>query len=96
MKKSDLIQIVAEKRGISVKLAEDVINIILSSMKDALAKGNRIELRGFGSFWTKSYESYTGRNPKTGERINVKPKRLPVFKVGRELQKRINGGKLDK
>jgi integration host factor subunit beta len=59
-------------------------------MTDALAKGDNIEIRGFGSFSVKEYGTYYGRNPKTGEKIKVKPKKLPFFKVGKELKERVN------
>jgi integration host factor subunit beta len=88
--KSDLIEIVAEKSNISIKEASEVVNTVFSSMTDALVKGDRIEIRGFGSFINKHYGSYEGRNPKTGETIHVGSKRLPFFKVGKELKQRVN------
>ena len=60
-------------------------------MADALARGESIEIRGFGSFIVKHYESYTGRNPKTGEKITVQPKKLPFFKVGKDLREQVKG-----
>ena len=90
MKKSDLIAAVAAKAKISHKAAEDVVKTIFDTLKEALVKGERIELRGLGSFSVKHYGAYIGRNPKTGGKINVKEKRLPVFKTGKELQNRIN------
>ncbi|NOZ85125.1 MAG: integration host factor subunit beta [Deltaproteobacteria bacterium] len=92
MKKSDLIAAIAAKARISHKAAEDVVNTIFDTLKKALARGERIELRGLGSFSVKKYDPYTGRNPKTGGKIEVKEKRLPVFKTGKELQKRVNSG----
>ncbi len=92
MNKSELIEKLAEKCSLGHMQAEDVVNLIFDQMRDALAQGRRIEIRGFGSFVVKSYESYWGRNPKTGERIKVSPKRLPAFKVGKELRERLNGG----
>ncbi len=94
MNKSDLVEMLAEKLMQPKKKAEDIVNLIFDSMTSALATGGRIEIRGFGSFVTKSYESYTGRNPRTGESISVRPKRLPVFKVGKELKERVNGAPL--
>ena len=94
MNKSDLVEMLAEKLMQPKKKAEDIVNLIFDSMTSALATGGRIEIRGFGSFVTKSYESYTGRNPSTGESISVRPKRLPVFKVGKELKERVNGAPL--
>jgi integration host factor subunit beta len=94
MNKSDLVELLSEKLTQPKKKAEDIVNLIFDSMTNILATGGRIEIRGFGSFVTKSYESYTGRNPRTGESISVKPKRLPVFKVGKELKERVNGAPL--
>lgn len=90
MNKSELIDIVAEKVGQPRKRAEEVINLIFDSMIDTLAGGGRIEIRGFGSFVNKQYGAYKGRNPRTGESIEVQPKRLPFFKVGKELRERVD------
>ena len=92
MNKSELIETLAEKNGISYKKAEEIINTVFDAMSDALLNGERIEIRGFGSFVIKEYKSYTGRNPKTGDTIAVKPKKLPFFKVGKELKEDINKG----
>lgn len=89
MNKSELIEALAAKKGISFKKSEEIINHIFDSMADAMQSGDRIEIRGFGSFVVKDYKSYTGRNPKTGEPIKVKPKKLPFFKVGKELKDRV-------
>lgn len=91
MNKSELIEKLALKRDISNKRAEEVVNMIFNSMTEAMVEGDRIEIRGLGSFAIKEYESYTGRNPKTGEQITVKPKKLPFFKVGKELKERVLG-----
>jgi len=91
MNKSELIEVLAAKRGLSVKKAEEIVNHVFDSMIDALESGDRIEIRGFGSFVVKDYKSYTGRNPKTGEPIEVQPKKLPFFKVGKELKDRVSG-----
>jgi integration host factor subunit beta len=90
MNKSELIELLAEKREFSFKRSEEIINTIFESMTKALASGDRIEIRGFGSFVVKDYKPYVGRNPKTGEAINVKPKRLPFFKVGKELKVKVD------
>lgn len=90
MNKSELIDILAEQAKITRKRAETVVNLIFDSMTDALVKGDRIEIRGFGSLTSKDYGSYTGRNPRTGETIKVAPKRLPFFKVGKELKERVD------
>jgi len=92
MNKSELIESLAEKKGLTYKKAEEIVNIVLDTMSDTLIHGGRIEIRGFGSLVVKDYKAYTGRNPKTGEEIEVKPKKLPFFKVGKELRERINKG----
>jgi integration host factor subunit beta len=91
MNKSELVEQLALTKDISNKRAEEIVNLIFASMTEALAEGDRIELRGLGSFVIKEYDSYTGRNPKTGEQITVKPKKLPFFKVGKELKERVLG-----
>ena len=90
MNKSELVEALANENGLTYKRAEEIINLIFDSMADALNDGGRIEIRGFGSFVVKDYKSYMGRNPKTGEVIEVLPKRLPFFKVGKELRERVN------
>jgi integration host factor subunit beta len=91
MTKSELIEKMAQRsNGITSKVAEVVVNTIFQSMKDALVEGDRIEIRGFGSIKVKNYTSYTGRNPKTGESIMVPAKKLPFFKVGKELRERVD------
>ena len=90
MNRSDLIKILSKEAGLTVRKAEDVVNTIFNGMADALAKGDRVEIRGFGSFKVKKYEGYTGHNPKTGEIIQVKPKKLPFFKCGKGLKKRVD------
>jgi integration host factor subunit beta len=89
MNKSELVEALAVKKGISFKKAEEVVNAIFETMTQALIRGDRIEIRGFGSFVVRDYKSYTGRNPKTGDLIQVKPKKLPFFKVGKELKERV-------
>jgi integration host factor subunit beta len=80
----------AQRSGISVIQAEEIVNLIYRKMRDTLVSGGRIEIRGFGSFVVKEYGAYEGRNPKTGEKIAVAPKKLPFFKVGKELKERID------
>ena len=92
MTKSQLIDAVAARSGLTRKNGEEVVNTIFSAMANALIRGDRIEIRGFGSFKTKHYARYTGRNPKTAEPIQVAAKVLPVFKVGRELRERVLKG----
>ena len=90
MNKSELIEAVAERAKVTKKRAEEVVNLIFDSMVQAMVKGDRIEIRGIGSFVVKEYGSYTGRNPRTGESIRVKPKKLPFFKVGKELKELVD------
>ncbi len=89
MNRSDLILKYSEYANIPKKKAELVVDTVFEEMKKALETGDRIELRGFGSFVNKSYGSYTGRNPRTGESIQVPPKKLPFFKVGKELKEKL-------
>ena len=91
MNKSDLIEEVVENTSLPRKRAEQVVNLIFDSMTDSLAKGERIEIRGFGSFVSKQYRARTGRNPRTGQTIPVPAKRLPFFKVGKELRELVDG-----
>ncbi|KAA0895008.1 integration host factor subunit beta [Oryzomonas japonica] len=91
MNKSELIEQLAVRKDISNKRAEEIVNLIFNSMTEAMVEGERIEIRGLGSFVIKSYDTYTGRNPKTGEQITVSPKKLPFFKVGKELKERVLG-----
>ena len=93
MTKSDLIEALSEELNLPVREAKGIITTILDTMTEALVNGNKIEIRGFGSFSVKQYGSYTGRNPKTGEKTKVKPKKLPVFKVGRRLKEAVDGGR---
>ncbi len=90
MTKADLINVIAEKANITRVKAETVVNTIFDSMVEALMRGDRIEIRGFGSFVNRHYDAYEGRNPRTGEIIPVKEKKLPFFKVGKELKEEIN------
>lgn len=90
MNKSELIEKLAEKSGVNVMQSEEVVNLIYKKMRDTMVNGGRIEIRGFGSFVVKEYQAYQGRNPKTGEKISVPPKKLPFFKVGKELKERID------
>ncbi len=90
MNKSDLIEALSIDTGLTVRKAEEVVNMVFNDMTNALAKGDRVEIRGFGSFKVKKYKGYKGRNPKTGEIIKVKPKRLPFFKCGKDLKERVD------
>src|ERR1700748_751456 len=90
--KSDLIETVAQKLHLPKGKAELIVNCVFDSMEESLKKGERIEIRGFGSFEIRHYKAYEGRNPRTGAPVGVHPKRLPFFKVGRELKERDNEG----
>ena len=91
MNKSELIEAVAEELNLSVKDASNIVDIIIQAMTESLAKGDNIEIRGFGSFQVREYAPYAGRNPKSGQKIDVSPKKLPFFKVGKELKERVKG-----
>ena len=90
MNKSDLISVVRERAGLSRKEAEQVVFTFFNEISDSLENGDRVEIRGFGSFTVKRYKSYTGRNPKTGSPIGVPEKKLPFFKVGKELKGKVD------
>jgi integration host factor subunit beta len=91
MNKSDLIVALAEKEGLQNKEASEIVNMIFDGFMETLKKDGRIEIRGFGSFTVRHYKSYTGRNPKTGKHVKVGTKKLPFFKVGKELKASVNG-----
>ena len=95
MNKSELIQKLAEAEGITLKAAEAAVNAVFEGMAEAMIQHGRIEIRGLGSFKVKDYEGYAGRNPMTGERTEVEAKKLPFFKMGKELRKRLNDGEED-
>ncbi len=90
MTKSELIEQLSEKLQLASGKAEQLINCIFDSMTHSLQKGDGVEVRGFGSFSVRQYKSYEGRNPRTGESVSVAPKKLPFFKVGKELRERVN------
>jgi integration host factor subunit beta len=90
MNKLDLIEILKAEAGITKTEAVAVVNLFFDEMAEALTIGNRVEIRGLCSFFVKKYKSYTGRNPKTGEQVKIKPKKLPFFKCGKELKERVD------
>jgi len=90
MNKLELIEKLAEQHGLSKQEARRYVDLFFDSMSAALAKGQGVEIRGLFSFKVKTYKSYAGRNPKTGETVNVKPKRLPFFKLGEKLKARVD------
>ena len=92
MNKSELITKLALECNLSTEEADQCVEIFLDTMRKALLEGDRIEIRGFGSFKMKDYGAYVGRNPKTGEQVEVKPKRMPFFRPGKELKELVNDG----
>ena len=93
MNKSELIENLSKKENITERKAIDVVNLIFNGFADELKNGGRVEIRGFGSFVVREYGAYTGRNPKTGDNIKVQPKKLPFFKVGKELKEMVDASK---
>ena len=91
MTKSDLIEAIAQSASLTKDKASIVVNEIFDQMVEAMKDGERIEIRNFGNFTVRNYDAYTGRNPKTGEPVHVAAKRMPFFKVGLELKRRVNG-----
>ena len=90
MVKSELIEKLADRAGITLFKAEELVDLFFGSMSIALTRGGRVEIRGFGAFSVKEYKSYTGRNPKTGDEVTVPSKRLPVWRTGTELRQRVD------
>jgi len=93
MTKSDLIDVLCETQKLPKGRAELLVHVIFDALEEALKRGERIEIRGFGSFELRSYRGYDGRNPRTGSAVAVRPKRLPFFKVGKELKERVDAGR---
>ena len=90
MNKLELISMLKEEAKLSKAEAAKVVELFFESMSEALANGERVEIRGLCSFYVKEYKSYVGRNPKTGESVKIKPKKLPFFKCGKELKERVD------
>ena len=90
MNRSELIEALGKETGLSKRKAEEVVNRVFDGMANALSNGDRVEIRGFCSLYVKKYKGYTGRNPRTGELIKVKEKKLPFFKCGKELKERVD------
>jgi integration host factor subunit beta len=90
MTKSELIDSIAQRAELTKSRAELVVNCVFDAMTEALERGEGIEIRGFGSFTVRPYKPYSGRNPRTGEPVPVAAKRLPFFKVGKELKELVN------
>ena len=96
MVKSELIESLAERADITLAKAEEVVDLFFNSITDTLCTGDRVEIRGFGAFTVRVYKTYEGRNPKTGEKITVPPKRLPFWKTGQELKQRVDSAFLSR
>jgi len=90
MNKLELIQTMCTTNGLSKREATKIVSIFFEQMAGALEKGDRVEIRGLCSLYVKDYEGYTGRNPKTGETVEIKPKKLPFFKCGKGLKERVD------
>jgi integration host factor subunit beta len=90
MNKLELISALKNEANISKSEAARVVQIFFDNMAEAMARGERVEIRGLCSFYVKEYKSYTGRNPKTGEKVIIQPKKLPFFKSGKELKERVD------
>lgn len=90
MNKLELISALKDEAGISKGEAAKVVQMFFDMMSEAMARGERVEIRGLCSFYVKEYKSYVGRNPKTGDKVTIKPKRLPFFKSGKELKERVD------
>ena len=90
MNKAKLIEKVSERVKIPSKAAKVIVDTVFDSMRESIEKGERIEIREFGTFVVRKYEAYKGRNPKTGKTVDVRPKKLPFFKVGKELKGKVN------
>jgi integration host factor subunit beta len=91
MTRSELVDALAHRHSVPRVVAERAVEGFFSGIAEALRAGARVEVRGFGSFAPRRYQGYVGRNPRTGETVEVLPKVLPVFKVGKELKSRIEG-----
>ena len=90
MKKSDLTKALSREMDLPIRKAEEIVDTVFDTMTKSLVWGDHIEIRGFGSFTARRYEGYTGRNPKTGEKKVVAPKKLPFFKAGQDLREKLN------
>ena len=90
MNKLELIAMLKNEHRLSRREAAAIVDLFFENMSEALAKGDRVEIRGLCSFHVKEYKSFKGRNPKTGESVQVAPKKLPFFKCGKELKERVD------
>ena len=90
--KKDIVEEISQRTGLTQVDTKVIVECFLDSIARALTEGNNIEIRGFGSFTVRKYKAYEGRNPRTGETVHVAEKRLPFFKVGKDLRERVNAG----
>ena len=90
MTKAELIEALSTEAGLTRSKGKEIVKVLFGEISNALTNNDRVEIRGFGSFKVKNYDGYTGHNPKTGEPIKVKSKKLPFFKCGRELKERVD------
>lgn len=90
MNKLELINVLSDRANISKADSKTIVSLFFDSMTESLQKDDRVEIRGFCSFYIKKYKSYMGRNPKSGEKIMIEPKKLPFFKCGKELKDRVD------
>jgi len=90
MTKSDLVERIAEKLDVTKKEAEAIVNVVFGSIVDAIKREEKVELRGFGCFKVKTKRARKGRNPRTGEEIDIPPKRVPYFKPGKDMKEAVN------
>jgi integration host factor subunit beta len=91
MNKSDLVAALAEKKNLTEKQVTEIVDLMFKGFINEFKKGGRVEIRGFGSFTVRKYKAYKGRDPRTGKTVEVKPRRSPFFKVGKELKKIVDG-----
>jgi integration host factor subunit beta len=91
MNKTDLVADLVKEADLTPRKSDEIVNLVFETMSRALVGGERIEIRGFGSFEVREYKDYTGRNPRTGEKVAVNGKKLPFFKVGKGLREKVDG-----
>jgi integration host factor subunit beta len=90
MTKAELIEALSTEAGLTRRKGKEIVKVFSGEISNALANNDRVEIRGFGTFKVKHYDGYTGKNPKTGKPIKIKPKKLPFFKCGNELKDRVD------
>lgn len=92
MTKADIVRMLAEQVGLTRREAAGALAVVLDGVVEAIRRGEKVELRGFGSFRTRRRQARQGRNPRTGAKVNVNPKIVPYFKPGKQLRESLNGG----